>query len=100
MSNGVPAKVIAATLGLSAFAIAVVCGLYAGNPAETILLRAIIAMIVVNLLGLAIGGVAERAIAEGIAAYKERRAADSANVRSLEGHAPAPVSAPASTSRT
>jgi hypothetical protein len=66
----VPGRVIAAAIGLIAFAVAIVAGLAAENPATTTLWRAIVAMVVCYGLGRLIGMVGQRAIAEDIQRYK------------------------------
>ena len=73
MTPGGPTRVIAASLGLSAFAIAVVAGLAADNPAETILARAVASMIVCHVVGWCVGLAAERAVSEAVAAYEKER---------------------------
>ena len=69
-SLGIANKVIAASLALSAFAVAVVAGLAAGNPARTVLFNAVVSMIACQILGLFIGSLAERAIADHMTTYK------------------------------
>lgn len=71
MQPGVATKIIAAVSGLIAFVVAILAGLAADNPADTILLRAIIAMIVVQALGFFIGAVAERTIDEAALQYQK-----------------------------
>lgn len=67
---GVPTKVIAGSFGLSGFAIALFAGLAAGNPAEVVLLRGVVSMIVCNVLGWVVGAVAERTLEDGIKSYQ------------------------------
>lgn len=62
MTPGTPAKVIAATMGLAGFAIAIFAGLSADNPTDSILTRAIISLLVCNALGFVIGAVGEKAV--------------------------------------
>lgn len=62
MERGTPTKVTGACLGLSGFAVAIVAGLSADNPADLILTRAIISMAALGALGQALGAVAERVI--------------------------------------
>jgi putative Mn2+ efflux pump MntP len=69
-SLGIATKVIAASMALSAFAVAIVAGLAAGNPARSVLFNAVVSMIVCQILGLFIGAFAERAIADHMKAYK------------------------------
>lgn len=70
MTSGGPTKVIAASLGLSAFAVAVIAGLAADNPAGTILARALVSMAVCHAVGWGIGAAAERAAQEAVRAYE------------------------------
>jgi len=63
------AKVVATVFALSAFAVAVIAGLYAGNAAGTVLWRAIIAMLVCQVLGMFAGSLIERIITEHAARY-------------------------------
>lgn len=56
-------------MGLSAFAIATIAGLAADNPAEHILLRAVVSMFVCHAVGVALGMIGERAVREGVEAY-------------------------------
>jgi len=70
VTSGGPTKVIAASLGLSAFAVAVIAGLAADNPAGTILARALVCMAVCHALGWGIGAAAERAAQEAVRAYE------------------------------
>ena len=67
MSSGVPTRVIAAIGGLAAFAIALIAGLAAENPAEVILGRAVVAMFVCHAVAWIIGAVGERTILESLA---------------------------------
>lgn len=67
MNDGTITRVIAACLALSAFSIALIAGLAAGNPTPDILLRALIALAACFILGMAIGTVAERIVADHIA---------------------------------
>lgn len=67
MAPGHPTRVIAACLALAGFVIAIISGLAAGNPAEDILLRALLALVGCNLVGWCIGTAGERSIRERIA---------------------------------
>ena len=69
-SLGIATKVIGASLALSAFAVAIVAGLAAGNPARTILVNAVFSMIACQIVGFFAGSLAERAVAEHIEQYK------------------------------
>lgn len=73
MTPGGPTRVIAASLGLSAFALAIVAGLAAENPAETILLRAVVSMIVCHIVGWCVGLTAEWAAMEAVSTYERQR---------------------------
>lgn len=73
MAPGVAAKVIAASCALSAFAVSVASGLMAGNPMETILGRALVCLVVGNVVGFVAGLLAERTIAEGVRVYQQSR---------------------------
>jgi putative Mn2+ efflux pump MntP len=72
-SLGIATKVIAASMALSAFSLAIVSGLAAGNPARTVLVNAVVCMVACQFLGLFVGMLAERAIADHIASYKSAR---------------------------
>jgi hypothetical protein len=69
VSPGTPTKVIASSMGLSAFAIATIAGLAADNPAENVLTRAIVSMFVCHVIGIALGMIGERAVREGVEKY-------------------------------
>ena len=58
------ARFVGASLGLLAFCITVVAGLYAQNPVTTTLSRSIFALFVFFLLGLALGTAAEAVVNE------------------------------------
>ncbi len=78
MQQGSAARVIAACLGLAGFVVAIASGLAADNPASEILLSAIIALFICQLLGLLIGTTAEAVVRERIAlAARARRGATS-----------------------
>lgn len=63
------ARFSGATLGLLAFAVAVLCGLWAGNSPTAILSRAIGSLVVFCALGLAVGAAAQAVVGE----YARRR---------------------------
>lgn len=67
-----PAKVFAAVLGLTAFAVAVTAGLFAGSPGGEVLSRAMLSMAACYPLGLLLGAAAGRAIDEHIRSHRER----------------------------
>ncbi len=62
-------KVIASTLGLSAFGVAVIAGLMAGNAASDVLIRAVVAMAVCHVVGMALGAIGERTVDEYVKSY-------------------------------
>lgn len=64
-------KVIAGCCGLAAFAIAVVAGLAADNPVDTILTRAMMGMILAWIIGGAVGMAAETAVNDALRSYKQ-----------------------------
>jgi hypothetical protein len=65
------AKVVAAVFALSAFAIALVAGIAAGNDAATVLLRALLALVACQVVGLFAGMIVERVIQEHETRYRE-----------------------------
>lgn len=89
MSPGTPTKVISASLGLSAFATAVIVGLWVDNPADTVLARAVLSMIISQAVGMAIGATIERAVREHLNAQQRPESATPAPS--------APVGAPRAT---
>lgn len=64
-----PTKVIAGSLGLTAFAIAVVAGMAAGNQSAEILVRALISMMLCYVLGLVLGAIGEHTMDEHVRQY-------------------------------
>ena len=66
-----PSSAIAGCFALSAFAVAVVAGLAAQNPASSILFRALIAMIVCYPVGLIIGLICQRLMFDHIDAHQK-----------------------------
>lgn len=76
MTHGMPTRLTAACLGMSAFALAVLAGLAADNPVDVILMRAIIASLVCHMLGWAIGAVAERAVNDRVEQYVREHPAE------------------------
>lgn len=70
MQPGVATKIIAAVIGLIAFVVAIIAGLAADNPADTILLRAIVALIVMQAVGFAMGSIGERTMVEAASNYQ------------------------------
>lgn len=70
MNPGTPTRVIASCMGLSAFAVATIAGLAADNPADSILVRAVVSMFVCHGVGLVIGVIGERSVSEGVTKYR------------------------------
>lgn len=69
-SKGKATKTIATSLALTAFAIAVVAGLMASNPAAHVLKVAIFSMIVCHVVGVFVGMISEHAVSEYIVQAK------------------------------
>ena len=59
-------KMVATAMGLAAFAIAILAGLYAGNPTITILGNAVLCMVACHIVGLFIGSIGERVVREHV----------------------------------
>lgn len=76
MREVAPAKVIAACMGLAGFSIALLGGLAVDNPTPDIVFRAVLALVACCFVGLLIGAIAERVIADHI---KARLAEPNAN---------------------
>ncbi len=66
-----PVKVIAASLGLIGFAVAIAAGVAAGNSAMTTMGRALGAMAIGWLFGWVVGSVGRRAVLEHVDNYKQ-----------------------------
>lgn len=66
MNSSEPAKVIASAFALSAFAVAIIAGLSAGNPTVRVLATALTAMVVCHFVGLAIGAVGQRVVTDHV----------------------------------
>lgn len=69
-------KVMAGCLALAAFAVAVLAGLAAGNAAEMVLVRALMAMFLCYPVGFIIGMVCERIIASHVEERSEEMRAE------------------------
>jgi uncharacterized protein involved in response to NO len=63
-------KVVAAVFALSAFAVALIAGLGAGNDTTTVLSRALGALLICQIIGLIAGLIIERVIREHEARYR------------------------------
>jgi len=69
--KGVAATTIAGAFALAAFAVAVLAGLGSGNPAPSVLVRALIAMLVCYPIGLALGAITQRLLQDEIDRHRE-----------------------------
>lgn len=67
------AKVIAAAFALLGFAVAILAGLAAGNPADAVLARSLAVMIVCQLIGMAAGAMLAYVGEEHVRAYEASR---------------------------
>ncbi len=76
MTRGVPTRVIAGSMGLAAFAVAVIAGLAVDNTTDQILARALLSMFACWAIGLIVGSVAERTIVESLSSLPKTAAAD------------------------
>lgn len=72
-------KVIATAFALCGFAVAVTCGLLADNSAHVVLLRALLAMILCQFVGIAAGHCIMHAIDEHVNTYIQNRPVPSIN---------------------
>ncbi len=70
-----PSNVIAACFALAAFTVAVVAGMAGGNPAMSVLVRALIAMIGCYPIGLIIGLICARVMADHVQAHRDAASA-------------------------
>ena len=68
---GVASGVIAACFGLAAFTVAILSGLASGNAAASVLLRAVIAMTLCYPVGLVVGLICQRVLAEHLRSQRE-----------------------------
>ncbi len=66
----VPGRVIAGTFGMAAFAVALVSGLWVGNPAASILSRALVSLMLCYAMGTLVGAICEHVVREHLARYK------------------------------
>lgn len=69
MDRRSPGRIIAGCFALSGFAVAIFASLGAGANVDTILLRAILALVSCAAVGAVIGMVAERCISDGFNEY-------------------------------
>jgi tetrahydromethanopterin S-methyltransferase subunit C len=91
VATGVVSKVIAASVGLCAFAVALVAGLAAQNPLDAILTRALIALVACQLVGYFLGIVCENVIDDAAAKYTRRAVAEPAASTGQSGQREKPV---------
>lgn len=68
-----PARMASAIVALTAFALAVVVGIAAGNPGDQVLFRAIVCMFVGQIVGWGAGTAAEIALREHIRTFRDAR---------------------------
>ena len=61
---------IAGCFALSAFTVAIIAGMAAGNTAASILRRALLALVICYPVGLLVGGVARRVVEEHLATHR------------------------------
>lgn len=94
VSPGVPTKVIGACAGLTAFAIALIAGLAAENPATDVLIRALMAMFIVQMVGWLAGAIGERVVRDAIVGYREANPVNGSSTGSTPARADAKASAP------
>ena len=79
------ARRMAAALALVVFAVCVIAGLNAGNSFETVLSKALLAMAATFVVGLVVGGMAQKMLDENLAAEATRPAADPAKPATAGG---------------
>ena len=72
------ARRMAAALALVVFAVCVIAGLNAGNSFETVLTKALLAMAATFVVGLVVGGMAQKMLDENLAAEAAKPAQDPA----------------------
>lgn len=69
----VSSRIVAACFALAAFALALLSGLFAGNPTSTVLTNALFWLTACYILGLVIARIANTAVTERLAAYRDER---------------------------
>jgi putative Mn2+ efflux pump MntP len=84
-------------MGLTAFAVALVAGLAADNPAESVLFRAIVAMFACQLIGGFVGMAGERVVRDAIREYKAAHPVNKSSTSSASAAVDRPLVAEAST---
>ena len=68
--KGIAATTVAGAFALTAFAVAVLAGLGSGNPATSVLVRALMAMLVCYPIGLALGTIAQRLVQDEVERHR------------------------------
>lgn len=66
--KGTPARLVACCTASSAFTVAVLAGMFAGNDLDSTVTRALAAMVVCYVVGRVVGGAMESIVAERVAA--------------------------------
>lgn len=66
-----PSGVIASSFALMSFVVAAIVGVLAGNTPSTIIGRAMLVMMVCWMLGMVLGGIAQKTVDAHIKAFKE-----------------------------
>ncbi len=72
---------IAATLALVAFAVCLLMGMQSDNTFSTVILRALAALVVTLIVGLVIGGMAQKMLDENLKAAKKSEIVEAKNER-------------------
>ena len=72
----IPASTIAGLFALAAFAVAIMAGLASGNPAQSVLMRALLAMVLCYPVGLAVGLIAQQLVHDHVEAHRASYPAD------------------------
>ena len=72
----IPASTIAGLFALAAFAVAIMAGLASGNPAQSVLMRALLAMVLCYPVGLAVGLIAQQLVQDHVEAHRASHPAD------------------------
>ena len=72
MNSGEPGRVIASAFALAGFAVAMIAGLAAGNPAGAVIKTGLVAMIVCYAAGVAIGSVAQSVVAQHLSGLRTK----------------------------
>lgn len=92
MSQGVPTKVVAASMGLCGFAVTMIAGLAVDNPLDVIVMRSLVALLTCYVVGSLIGLAAEAAVGQRLSELEN----DMGMVKSTSSPGPA---TPSSTER-